>query len=89
MMIPIMINSNGIRILEAFPMPLSTSLFDMNHKIAHVIITPIVVGINRKLALLKLELPPTLLTKYNAASVPQLNVILLNRYTKSQLKITI
>ena len=82
-------NNAGMRIFDILPIPLSTFLCEINHKRTHNKRTPIVVGIKRNPAFDKLELPPTVSVKKAAASAPQLNVKLLKRYTKSQLRITI
>ena len=69
-MIAIITKSKGMSILEAFPIPLSISLFEINHMISQTTNTAIVVGIKKKPASLILELPPTCVKKL-ATSVPQ------------------
>ena len=54
-----MMNSNGIKILDNLPIPLFTSLIDTAQKIPHNINVPIRVGSIIVVADAKFELPPT------------------------------
>ena len=77
--IAIMINTAGIKIFEASPIPLSIDLWEINHKIIHEITTPMHTGMKNLPIFLRFSLPPTFWTKYAAVSVPQPNVKLLKR----------
>ena len=59
----IIINTEGIKIFEATPIPLFIDLWEMNHNINHVIITPIPTGMKKLPIFERFSLPPTLCTK--------------------------
>ena len=84
-----MIKSKGIKIFDNLPIPSSTSLFVINQNKAHNRIVQMNVGNMTEKILFRLEVPPTDVLKNRDGSAPHPNVKLFNRYTRSQLKITI